>query len=140
MEASFLTFLTTKLCWKGVCSVFDWGSGVNLRTYESTVNDDVWGSRGDPWLPSVSHENHANEIRYCYKEAFFTEIDGFDRREQFVMRWRGNITADVDGLYQFMTESDDGSYLYVDGQRVVENGGFHGHETKIGGKHLTAGR
>ena len=39
-----------------------------------------------------------------------------------------------------MTESDDGSYLYVDGQRVVENGGFHGHETRVDGKYLSAGQ
>ena len=46
--------------------------------------------------------------------------------------WRGNITVDVDGLYEFMTESDDGSYLYIDRQRVVENGGFHGTRTELG--------
>ena len=39
-----------------------------------------------------------------------------------------------------MTESDDGSYLYVDGQRVVENGGFHSHRTEVGEKYLLAGQ
>ena len=39
-----------------------------------------------------------------------------------------------------MTESDDGSYLYVDGQRVVENGGFHGQHTEVGEKYLLAGQ
>ena len=41
------------------------------------------------------------------------EISGFDLMDQFVMRWRGNLTVTREGPYEFMTESDDGSYLYV---------------------------
>ena len=41
------------------------------------------------------------------------EISGFDPMDQFVMRWRGNLTVTREGPYEFMTESDDGSYLYV---------------------------
>ena len=57
------------------------------------------------------------------------------------LTWNASLwQVDVEGPYQFMTESDDGSCLYVDGQRVVENGGFHGHETRVGGKYLSAGQ
>ena len=45
------------------------GSGYNLRTFESTVNDDVWGTASDPWVPTIAHEDHAQDIRYCYKEV-----------------------------------------------------------------------
>ena len=54
---------------EGVCNIFDWGSGYNLRTFESTVNDDVWGTASDPWVPTIAHEDHAQDIRYCYKEV-----------------------------------------------------------------------
>ena len=57
------------------------------------MNDDVWGTVSDPWVPTISHEDHAQDIRYCFKEAFFSEIEDFDTQEQFVMRWRGNITV-----------------------------------------------
>eukprot|EP01052_Picozoa_sp_SAG31_P081865 SAG31_NODE_41826_length_274_cov_0.708571_1_plen_41_part_01 len=36
------------------------------------------------------------------------------------------MTVPTDGSYNFATESDDGSLLYVDGQRVVDNDGLHG--------------
>ena len=78
---------------EGVCNIFDWGSGYTLRTVESTVNDDVWGTASDPWVPTIAHEDHAQDIRYCYKEMFSEEIEDFDMQEQFIMRWRGNITV-----------------------------------------------
>ena len=106
---------------EGVCNIFTWGPSrhslvlnfdgikgnlamfgqylsttrgvVGQRTYESTVNDDVWGTTSDPWVPTIAHEDHAQDIRYCFKEAFFSEIEDFDTQEQFVMRWRGNITV-----------------------------------------------
>lgn len=44
----------------------------------------------------------------------------------FSIEWRGKIRAPVTGLYTFGTNSDDGSYVYIDGQLVVDNGGSHG--------------
>jgi hypothetical protein len=79
----------------------------------------------------VQHADHGADIKYCYREKFAEEIPGFDGGEQFMMRWRGNFTAEVDGRYEFMTESDDGSFLYVDRQRVVENGGCRGSSYKL---------
>ena len=56
---------------QGICDIFDWGARhINLRTQEATVHDDVWGSTDDPYLPTVQHDDHAQEIRYCYKEMF----------------------------------------------------------------------
>ena len=124
---------------QGVCDIFDWGSGVTLRQFESRVHEDVWGTDNNPWIPTVSHEDHNQEIRYCYRDTFAEEIDDFDPMEQFLMRWRGNITVTEEATYEFMTESDDGSYLYVDGERVVENGGFHGPTAEVGSAYLTPG-
>jgi hypothetical protein len=41
--------------------------------------------------------------------------------------------------YGFQTGSDDGSWLYVDDQLVVNNGGLHGYATVSGTKSLAAG-
>jgi 4-amino-4-deoxy-L-arabinose transferase-like glycosyltransferase/sugar lactone lactonase YvrE len=44
----------------------------------------------------------------------------------FCIEWLGKIYAPVGGSYLFGTTSDDGSYLYVDGVLLVDNGGHHG--------------
>jgi 4-amino-4-deoxy-L-arabinose transferase-like glycosyltransferase/sugar lactone lactonase YvrE len=44
----------------------------------------------------------------------------------FSIEWLGKIYVPISGQYVFGTISDDGSYLYLDGQLVVDNGGHHG--------------
>ncbi|MGC8836916.1 MAG: PA14 domain-containing protein [Anaerolineae bacterium] len=50
----------------------------------------------------------------------------------FSIEWRGKIRAPVTGLYTFGTNSDDGSYVYIDGKLVVDNGGSHGIQYREG--------
>ncbi|KPK78922.1 MAG: hypothetical protein AMJ81_14390, partial [Phycisphaerae bacterium SM23_33] len=45
--------------------------------------------------------------------------------ENFSVRWTGSVHIDVAGVYTFWTNSDDDSWLYVDGVEVVDNGGHH---------------
>lgn len=52
---------------------------------------------------------------------------------EFSVRWHGWIVIDTSGTYTFATHSDDGSYLRIDGQTVVDNGGKHGLQ-KISGE------
>jgi fibro-slime domain-containing protein len=59
--------------------------------------------------------------------------------EQFSVRWQGFLTVERSDLYTFSTTSDDGSWLYIDEQLVVDNGGEHGSATKSGRLHLTRG-
>lgn len=47
----------------------------------------------------------------------------------FSATWAGSIFTAHSGRYTFATESDDGSWLYVDGRLVVDNGG--GHAAKL---------
>jgi PA14 domain len=51
----------------------------------------------------------------------------------------GYINVAATGPYTFGTDSDDGSYLFIDGALVVNNGGEHAHITKTGTVTLTAG-
>jgi 4-amino-4-deoxy-L-arabinose transferase-like glycosyltransferase/sugar lactone lactonase YvrE len=44
----------------------------------------------------------------------------------FSIEWLGKIYVPLSGQYVFGTISDDGSYLYLDDQLVVDNGGHHG--------------
>lgn len=53
--------------------------------------------------------------------------------------WKGYFQAERSGGYQFWTESDDGSVLYLDGEIVVDNDGDHGMEEKMGMVNLQKG-
>lgn len=55
------------------------------------------------------------------------------------MYWRGYVNIPETGGYQFWTESDDGSLLYIDNEKVVDNDGDHGMEERSGVVHLQKG-
>ena len=57
----------------------------------------------------------------------------------YSIEWYGLLRIDEGGAYTFWTDSDDGSWLYVDGRLVVDNGGRHGLERQSGTIDLTAG-
>lgn len=59
--------------------------------------------------------------------------------ESFSTRWRGYLPVARSGSYRFATTSDDGSWVYVDGRLVVDNGGTHGAVTRSGQTFLERG-
>lgn len=59
--------------------------------------------------------------------------------DHFCVRWTGRIAIPKAGRYQFITESDDGSRVFIDGKLVVDNGGCHIPEEKDGAVELSAG-
>ena len=61
------------------------------------------------------------------------------RDDKFGLRFRGAVRIPRDGRYTFFTNSDDGSWLWIDGQMVVENGGLHGNRERSGDVELEAG-
>ena len=107
----------------------------NLASVEATVFDEVW----EIGTPTVSHEEHTAEIFYSNDQAFVDEIEGFAGMDNYVMRWRGQITIATPGEYTFKTSSDDGSRLYIDSALVVDNDGDHGRQDRDGAVTLTAG-
>ncbi len=57
----------------------------------------------------------------------------------FSVEWDGFLVIPETGVYKFVTESDDGSLIYIDENPVVNNGGPHGLEKKSGAIHLIKG-
>ena len=53
-------------------------------------------------------------------------------REPFSILWRGKLAVPTTGVYTIGTRSDDGSFVHIDGQLVVDNGGSHGAEDRSG--------
>lgn len=59
--------------------------------------------------------------------------------DAFSATWSGGLVVLRRGIYTFATESDDGSWLYVDGQLVVDNGGIHSTLRRTGTITLASG-
>jgi hypothetical protein len=59
--------------------------------------------------------------------------------DYFYARWTGVLRVTDPGPYTFFLQSDDGSRLYVDGKRVVDNGGAHTWRERSGTVDLKPG-
>lgn len=62
-----------------------------------------------------------------------------NRIEWFAIDYRGDFFIDKPGKYMFSLTSDDGSALYIDGKRIIDNNGTHQAVTVGGAAKLTHG-
>ncbi len=67
-------------------------------------------------------------------KSYFPEITTY-----YSIEWTGAIDIPESGDYQFSTTSDDGSEIFIDGQRVVDNSGIHGFQERSGSLYLEHG-
>lgn len=66
--------------------------------------------------------------------------NGKSPSSHFAVRYQGLIEVPKDGVYRFWTKSDDGSLLYIDGKKVVDNDGSHPPQEREGTVELDKGR
>jgi hypothetical protein len=59
--------------------------------------------------------------------------------DHFAARWRADLLAPVDGLYQLTVGADDGQRLLIDGKVVLEDDTLHPYTEVSGTIQLTAG-
>jgi len=85
-------------------------------------------------LPDLSLESPSG-----YGIAPGVSLDPIPATEDFAVRFTGYLSIHAAGEYRFSTTSDDGSALYIDDQRVVNNDGLHGLQTKTGRVTLAPG-
>ena len=62
-----------------------------------------------------------------------------DRVEWFAIDYQADFWVEEPGKYQFSLESDDGSILFIDGRRVVDDDGIHPTQYSSGRTELTMG-
>ncbi len=67
------------------------------------------------------------------------DISVANRAQDFSVRFEAYLKVDKTGQYRFHLGSDDGSFLYIDGEEVVDADGVHPHTTKTGRIKLTTG-
>ncbi|MFT5126803.1 MAG: hypothetical protein ACI8W8_000399, partial [Rhodothermales bacterium] len=100
--------------------------GLNYTYYEGT---DVWKALPDfGTLRAVATENTA-----------YPALDVALRPDKFALRFTGYINVPENGEYQFSTNSDDGSRLWIDDELIVDNDGQHAPQDRFGIISLEAG-
>jgi hypothetical protein len=67
------------------------------------------------------------------------QLVGDERAERFSVTLDGWLKVSVDALCEFSLSSDDGSVLWIDGEKVVDNDGYHGADPKQGAAALRTG-
>jgi alpha-L-fucosidase len=75
------------------------------------------------------------------KQISVSEFDLTEReqKDHYGFLFEGFIQLEEDGIYDFYTDSDDGSELYINDRLVVDNDGLHGMQTKKGAIPLEKG-
>ena len=58
----------------------------------------------------------------------------------FSVRWTGKVMCDFNAEYEFMTNSNDGVRLYIDGNLVIDNWTYHALATDTWTHTMTAGK
>lgn len=72
--------------------------------------------RGRPLFNTLDRELSTDALTRAWKGA---------PPEKFNARWFGYLIVPAAGRYTFTTSSDDGSYLTIDGNLILDNGGPH---------------
>ena len=121
-----------------------------------TIQIEVIGVNDKPELSSVADPSFTAS-RYTYTPDRLPETPEFpgtpisvtevseiadpasDDGSDFAIHFEGYIEILTAGTYTFRTASDDGSDLYINGNKIVDNDGTHGLRTRSGSISLSAG-
>lgn len=113
-----------------------------LNSYEETHMDYLPARDIRPTKQGVAYTYYegkcksVDDITSCKKVKEGTmkniSIDSARTKDHFAYEFRTLIRIPEKGVYRFYTYSDDGSALYVDGRRIVDNDGGHSAERAEG--------
>jgi hypothetical protein len=96
------------------------------ETFWVYLNRPTWGLKGQYYAnpdwqgtPTISKIDN---------QPYLKELTGYQLLSTnfYSVKWTGWIAINRSGTYKFATYSDDGSYLRINGNTVVDNGGAHG--------------
>lgn len=90
------------------------------------------------YIPRLVPNQTPNFARKIDQIAFLGE-DDFGVKDKFYCNISGWLKIPKGGLYQFRLGSDDGSRMFLRGEKVIDNDGVHEATTKEGSRELEAG-
>merc|ERR1719157_337861 len=93
-------------------------------------------------LPDVRRRRPSSvrQVSQPYYRNTGSNWPGFSQSDNFAVRWTGALTITKAGFYTVMTCSDDGSSMFIDNSRVVNNDGLHGWRCRSARKYMSAGK
>ena len=110
------------------------------------------------FLPPVAAAAAEPGVRYAYYEGHFSRVADLERgrcvergtmpepsiarasaEDHFGYAFEGLIRIPQTGVWEFFTRSDDGSVLWIDGRKTVDNDGSHAAVAATGRIALEAG-
>jgi hypothetical protein len=92
-----------------------------------------------PAFPDYEYEVQPTLKRVDATIGFEATPGAADWGEYCFVRWKGRISIPEAGAYTFYVKSDDGSRLFIDGRRVLNNDGLHPAREVSAETELTAG-
>lgn len=100
--------------------------GLVIGTIGVFVTQSRWGLQGLYYTnPQWQGEPIVSRID-CRPLLKDKEGDNLLSTDDYSVKWSGWIAINQSGTYKFATNSDDGSYLRINGETIVDNGGTHG--------------
>lgn len=91
-----------------------------------------------PWATAAAYVGVVPRLYFPNQSSTTPRFPG-QPSSRFACRFSGTIEIPEAGTWTFTTESSDGSALYVDGVRVVNNDGSHGMSSQSGSIELSEG-
>lgn len=97
----------------------------------------LWQLSNIPWTTAPNFAGVVPNVNIINQSSVPRNPGGPTGR--YGIRFSGTITIPQTGVWTFSTNSDDGSDLWINGTRVVNNDGLHGATTQSGTITLAAG-
>ncbi|MCU0419926.1 MAG: DUF1080 domain-containing protein [Cyclobacteriaceae bacterium] len=109
--------------------------GLAYHIYKHETFD---GSQYD--LPKAANPMASGVAPMVHLDDSYIQSLPTEFRENMYAEFEGFINIETEGNYVFRLVSDDGSHLYLDDKKLVDNEGFHGPEAKDGELILKKGK
>jgi len=107
-----------------------------MATYYS---DESWTTRAATRIArSIQYADDGSIGTYPSRESHWPTAE-LGKTEYFSVDFSGLVKIDTEADYTFYLTSDDGSYLVINGTRVIDNGGLHSPQMRQATIHLTPG-
>merc|ERR1719352_662862 len=88
------------------------------------------GAVWDKQTPFIAHSNFGKNVWYSndndFKKIVSMPGKSFTKNDAYAMRWTGNLMVPQAGKWCIKTRSDDGSQVWVNNKKIVDNDGNHG--------------
>ncbi len=118
---------------------------LNIPSSPLKFEDDVAPASGTGFVANLFLTNLETRESNFSKTALTDKIHvldapGFGKEETNIkIVFRSQITIDKEDSYDFRLISDDGSYLFIDDQMIIDNGGNHAFKAVDGEMYLKKG-